>query len=532
MNKMMAEKEENREILGTFKRIFSSFLLFKLGFLILITLLTRVLSLFQTQIISSDGVRYIQMAKFLAEGQYEEIFDFSLYSLFIFLAQKLIGDWELSGQLVSVTWSTLTVIPIFLLGQSLYDEKVGGISSICYIVSPNFLKFGSDVLRDPTNWFFIILTLYLIWEGIRKSSLVLFGFASISAGFGALTRLESSILWGIFAIYIAFQKTSIITLKRRYLSVALFMFLFPLILLFFSYFVKSHSSRMTFVNMTSFPVNYIGAQLRMVFQPKDPIKVMNQEAYNSLPMITKDSLQMVNRHRIVLAISEVIYKFIKSANFLIILILLGLWKRKKEGFKSSDRYLLYTFAALLGISFLYTRHIYYFSTRHGLTLVLPLLHFGGIGFVFFTETISRKINRGIPNLNILQRYIFLFIIIFFIAIFLIQGLSFRRTEKVKFKEIGVWLKENGYQGSVMMGPKKLLRLIFYAEGKFIEMPNSWEKAVNNINKNKVRIVVIDPCTIEQDCPGFLENWRQAGFFLLQKSKGRSGSCDVQVFGVY
>jgi hypothetical protein len=34
-----------------------------------------------------------------------------------------------------------------------------------------------------------------------------------------------------------------------------------------------------------------------------------------------------------------------------------------------------------------------------------------------------------------------------IIIFLAQGLSARKTEKMNFKEIGLWLKEMGYQGS-------------------------------------------------------------------------------------
>ena len=160
----------------------------KLGLLVLITLLPRMLAFLQPQIITIDGTLYIKMAKLFSEGKYAGTPGsyFNLYPLMIFLVQKFVGDWELSGQLISITLGTLTVIPIFLLGRSLYDERVGWLSALFYITLPNFLRFDIDVLRDPTLWFFMALTLWLVWEGLQKNRPFLFGLASISAGLGSL----------------------------------------------------------------------------------------------------------------------------------------------------------------------------------------------------------------------------------------------------------------------------------------------------------------------------------------------------------
>jgi hypothetical protein len=97
--------------------------------------------------------------------------------------------------------------------------------------------------------------------------------------------------------------------------------------------------------------------------------------------------------------------------------------------------------------------------------------------------------------------------------------------------MGLWLKKSGYQGSVMMGANKFLRLVFYADGKLLEMPNAWEKVTDSINRNGVRIIVIDSCTIEQDCPGFLANLPHARLFLIQGHKGKKGKCEIQIYGV-
>jgi len=259
---------------------------------------------------------------------------------------------------------------------------------------------------------------------------------------------------------------------------------------------------------------------------------MDQKVYQSLAFISKNSLELGIRHRVVLAISEVIYKFVKSANFLIILIFLGLWKRKRDGFETSDWYLLFMFAALFVMSVFYTRQTSYFSTRHGLTLVLPSLFFAGHGLDFMAKTFHHGLNRFTSRWLFVRKYLLYIITIFLIMVFLVQGISFKRTEKFIQKEIGLWLKEKGVQGSVIMGPKNLLRLAFYADGKFLEIPDSWEKIADSIQKNGVRIVVIDPCTIDQDCSGFLANWSKAGLFLLQGPNEKGGKCGIQIYGIY
>ena len=282
--------------------------------------------------------------------------------------------------------------------------------------------------------------------------------------------------------------------------------------------------------MVSFSINRSLPYTHVRFcEPLSPIDGMGQKTYDSLPQPSQNSLELASRHRIVLAISEVIHKFIKSANLLIILILLGLWKRKKQGLESSDLYLLYMFATLFCMSVLYCREIYYFSTRHGLTLVLPTLFFAGHGLDFIAESFSRSLNRVTSGWSFVKKYLPHLLTIFFIIVFLAQGISFKRTGKFIQKEIGLWLNDKGYQGSVIMGPKQLRRLAFYANGTFVDMPDSWEKVFQGIRENGVKIVVVDSCTIEQDCPGFLANYASAGLFPLSGPVEKKEKCQIQIY---
>ena len=528
----MTNSVENKQRKGNLWAVGSMPLSIKLFLLVIIALIPRIIVFLQPQIITLDGTLYVKIAKLFSEGKYAGAPGsyFSLYPFLIFLVQKFIGDWELSGQLISIVLGTLTVIPVFLLGRSLYDEKIGWLSALFYISVPNLLKFDNQVIRDPTLWFFILFTIWLVWEGNKKNQPILFALASVSAGLGALTRVEGFIILGALGFYIAFKKGVEIPIKRKILNLSLFILIFPLLLSVILFSFKKHSSEMAFGEMASFSLKFITAHTRTVLKPQDPIDTMGEKTYFSLPMISQDALEFASRHRIVLAISEVIYKFIKSANLLILLIVLGIWKRKREGFASSDKYLLYIFAALFVMSIFYTRQLYYFSTRHGLTLVLPCLFLAGHGLTFMSEIFSQVFLRLTPGWIAIRRYQFHIIAIILIIVFLVQGVSFGRTGKIVQKEIGLWLKESGYQGSVIMGPKKFLRLAFYAGGKFIEMPGSWEKAMESIHQKEVKIVVIDSCTIEQDCPGFLENWSQVGLFQVKAFKKEKEKCAIQIYG--
>ena len=530
---MTTSAENNRRGEAGIIRFFISMPVWaKLLLLVIAALIPRITVLLQPQIITNDGVLYVRMAKLFAEGKYAGTPGtyFNLYPFLIFLVQMLIGDWELSGQLISLTLGTLTVIPVFLLGRSLYSEKIGWLSAIFYITLPNLLKFDSQVIRDPTLWFFILFTMWLVWEGNQKKQSFLFALASLSGGLGALTRVEGFVVWTALAFYIAFKKTVSTPIKRKILNLSLFVLIFPVLISPILFSFEKTESGMAIGEMTSFSLAFIKAHARTVLRPQDPIDILGEKVYSTLPAISQDALEFASRHRIVLAISEVIYKFFKSANLLIILVLLGFWKRRKEGFSPSDKFLLYIFSVLFVMSVFYARQIYYFSTRHGLTLVLPCLFFAGHGLDAAVANISRWMERIGFRWTLIRKYVYHLVVPILVILFLVQGFSGKGAQKAAIKEVGIWLKQNGYQGSVIMGPIQLHRLAFYADAKFMEMPDSWEKAIEGIHKNAVRVVAIDSCTIQEDCPGFLKNLSKAGFSQVKAFKTKGQNCTIEIYG--
>ncbi|MBW2122183.1 MAG: hypothetical protein JRH07_10105, partial [Deltaproteobacteria bacterium] len=78
--------------------------------------LTRVLFFSQIYLISIDGAfQYIPVAKLFAWGQYREALgqlQLPLFPYLIALVSKVAGNFELSGQMISLFASVLAVIPL------------------------------------------------------------------------------------------------------------------------------------------------------------------------------------------------------------------------------------------------------------------------------------------------------------------------------------------------------------------------------------------------------------------------------------
>jgi hypothetical protein len=148
-----------------------------------------------------------------------------------------------------------------------------------------------------------------------------------------------------------------------------------------------------------------------------------------------------------------------------------------------------------------------------------------------TDTLSQRISRLFPGLDFIKKHLFYIVTILLTIIFLAQGLAATRTEKINLKEIGLWLKQSGYQKSVIMAPDRFARLVFYADGKMLEMPDSWKDLIDAIQRNGVRIVVIDPCTIKEDCPDFLASLPGSRLYPIPGPKGREEKRAIQMYGV-
>ena len=85
--------------------------------------------------------------------------------LFLWIVSKLFGYNLLAASLGSVIFTSLTVIPIYLLAKELYGELIGRCALPLFLIAPNFVMFTGTSMDGPFS-VFPILSLYLFYKGI------------------------------------------------------------------------------------------------------------------------------------------------------------------------------------------------------------------------------------------------------------------------------------------------------------------------------------------------------------------------------
>ena len=125
----------------------------------------RLFSFHYTVMINPDATLYIHQARAIHYGLWDAVNScnlhfLSIYSILIAGAYQVVGDWIMAGKIVSITFGTLTLIPLCLLTRRFFDTKISTCVILIFALTPIFIHRSVDVVRDPVCWFFLVLGLY------------------------------------------------------------------------------------------------------------------------------------------------------------------------------------------------------------------------------------------------------------------------------------------------------------------------------------------------------------------------------------
>lgn len=469
-------------------------------------------SMANVQIIAPDGLLYIKIARSISSGNLQSITEygiFNLYSFLIALFQKVFQNWEFSGKMVSVILGSLTAIPLFLLIKGLFSVRIAFISTLCYSIHPRFVEYSSDVLREPTCWFFSIMGLWLAWEGISRRRYSLFILSSLSVGLAMVTRLEGIVFFLIIILWILwlfFNDRTARVKTLMYLSV--FLISLPILMTPILFVVKNRIHRWELGH----PIEKI-SQLIMTGEEKENI---GAEVSQTDSPGFKGFLEIAERHQYVTFAMEVIYKFIKSFNVtLFALFLFGFYKRIFTSYSKADTInALWFLAAFCGL-FLYVMKVHYLSTRHGLLMVFPALAWTGAGFFEIRERI-RRWSRGRSLLQVYLRFDTVFLLALVLIILVPQTVLSYRSDKAELRKAGIALKNMGFSNTMFIVQPTLSRVAFYADAESVPLPDKIDSS--NINKlgkqHQATLLIIDERTINDYVPGIGKIIEQSMFEKL------------------
>jgi len=451
-------------------------------------LAVRSIAILQTPVIANDSIFYLKTAKLYFNGAYRDalmLCSFSIFPLLIAIPYKIVGDWVMTGQLISTFSGALTVIPLYLLARRIFDGGIALCAATFYIICPSLVQYSAEVLRDIPFIFFYLSALWLAYTGIKNEKGWYLCLSSIFMATSLLIRREGLLLLIIVSLFLLWKVIrGRVSWKKATILLSSFLLSLICIFLVLGIFTKE---------MHGLPSLYerVKAEWK-TSSAESTIKNIEMEVEEKdFSPPGRIFFQLAKQYRRLIYLSHIIYKSINAFTVpIFLLFLFGLIKRKK-----------------MIIAFLiHLNNTNYFSTRYPFPVVVPSLIWSGVGFMEVRERIIRWIKA--KNFRIRDRVIYWLtpLLLLFICVpLLTAALAPHRKDKLELKEVGVWLREHGYAHSIIVGQYEFIRLAFYADGDFFDLPKgSYQKMMKFAKEKEGNLLVLNEKTIDHLSPDFLQ----------------------------
>lgn len=478
-------------------------------FLFLIAFLVRLIALARLCLISRDGITYVSLAKLYGAGEWLMALNHPYHPLYPLLTGwlgRVMENYELAGQWVSLVLGSATVIPLYLIGTRLYGNRVGFVAGLLFAFQPYCVRFSVDVLSDPTFLFFFVLSL---WVGHRAGFQEGKGFwlslaAGASGALAYLTRPEGGYVILLLAAWYSwrFASEKRETARLAGCSVALALSFLLVACPYLLYLKTSAGSWQVsakpsvvkaFVSLDqgeagTAPLVPQAVPAEGVDQPRAPIKLRE-------PARSPGVLE---------SLGYPLLKFIETFHYLLfVFLLLGMGANDKRRFRNYKGILfLGGLGYLLCLSYFF--HVAgYVSRRHFLPPIALFLPLAARGFWVLRE-------RLFAWKHALARQATVVLGVVTIATLTPKALVSQGTGKLPLKEAGIWIKEHTrIPAPVVMCNEPLVA--YYAGGSHFYLPGlGYDQFVEYVRLNKVDYLVLSEKELGQG-GGFVEQLRPEVF---------------------
>jgi len=426
-------------------------------FLIVVGIFTRVLFFSQTYVVSWDSVcQYIPVAQLFAWGDYGRAINqpqLPLYPFVTALVSKVTGNVEVAGQLVSIAASTLAVVPLFLVGRSIFNRAAALWAGIFYLFSPEMLQRSADVLKEGLWIFLLFSAVFLFHLFLKRPKIVWLTAAVLAALLGTLTRVISLVLILLFITWVSVPKTiPHVSARRRLAYVTLIVTMCAVLILPIMINVKAVTGQWDISKKTM----TVRSLVESIILDKWPLE---DESRELLPLAGK---------------------IVKVCNpMLFVLVLLGLMRRKViprnlhgESFLMS---VVLAYMSVIGVIMWSTQRYLFFP------ILLSYL-WAGVGFVEIQESV-RKWFRLPPERVVVGASVC--VLLFFLPVLF----NPYRTERLGIKVIGTWIRERETGIPVVLTDDP--RVAYYARGDCVLVNRqNYEESVRNAAGDSHAYVVV------------------------------------------
>jgi hypothetical protein len=435
--------------------------------------LTRMIFFSQIYLISLDSAfQYIPVGKLFAWGEYWEALhkpQMPLFPYLISIFTKMIGNFEVSGQIISIITSILAVIPLFLLGKNIFSQAAAFWAGIFYFLNPEMLQRSVDVLKEGLLIFFLFSAVFLFYLFLNRRRIFWLVASTLVTLLGLMTRVVSLIFIPVFTFWILFLKKKLFDVgpSKRLGYILLILALCTAIVIPLMINVKAVTGKWD-INKKTITVH-------------DMVESIFFDKKIEIPEVGRGPFPLIK-------------KIIKVYHPILFLFLLaGLIVRKaipRDFFKEMFLFsFIFGYMIIIGI-------MMFTSDRYILFPILLSYLWAGAGAVEIQEKVMGRVHLS-PNRVTIGLFILIFII------FLPVLLHPYRVEKLGRKAIGIWIKDQEIGTPLIL--TDVYRVAYYAEGELLIMDkDNYKENISKARTKGIKYIVVEEKNIEENYPNLIE----------------------------
>ena len=173
---------------------------------VLLGLMVRVWSAWQSGIVNQDAAVYIHQARIITYGEWDQLGVGSMgylspYPALIALFKVIAGDWIVAARLVSIIFSVLTLFVLYPLARTFFARDISLLLLLTYALNPLFVSSGVDVVKDPASWFFVVAGMLAFVKGLGAYRPILLAGSGLLFLLAASMRVETLVFLAGSALY-------------------------------------------------------------------------------------------------------------------------------------------------------------------------------------------------------------------------------------------------------------------------------------------------------------------------------------------
>ena len=435
--------------------------------------------------VANDSAGYGFMARDFLRGEFLKGLSPAFHPLYAYLISLLspgASYVEITGRLISLFFGTVTLVPVYYWVKEAFGQRVAVFSGLFYCFHPYLVTYSGMLLSEATYWSLLTLSIYFFWFGLKRGKIVPSVVAGFLLGLAYLTRPEGVGYLVVFLFWIIiYGGVKRDGFRKAVLAACLILsFLVPS----FPYLLSIHQE----TGQWLISKKSLKAQPWAVAWSKEQKGSPNTQAAEE----PKPTRRPFNFQRFISTFLRnlpfTLYHYVRAYHFTLWpFLFFGLIRARQGRIKEE------WFLASLVLFHLFSIATFNRSTIRFSVPVIPLsLLWAGAGVVEIQRFLKMK------NVPKEKKWLFFLVVLILLAQ-LPQALIPERWHRREQKNVGVWLRQNTPEDSVIMSNSP--QEAFYANRPFVQMqpgnPGPYYRDVIRFAKeNRVRYILIDRYTKE------------------------------------